>query len=299
MLGSVVLLLQFHTAHAAEPYVSFGIGYTGEEFNATTTGVNHPTRCDSLLYANFQDAPTDTACTDSAPRQMFGGSFGLGDAFVGTASFGLELDRVRIEAEFLGRSHSGAAVPAINVADNPALVSKVSEWSTDSPPRYRVSDFSIHQLFVNAHFGFASGTNWRPYVGAGIGFARVAMDYSGSYLRRTVAEGYVAAAGGDPAQAAEWQLAAAGTFSLLEVEVNDWAFGYQFLAGIERVLGERATLFAAARWTRLAELDSDDLWTTVRSHAPVQADGSTPFRTDQTFDEIGSFAVTGGLRYAF
>ena len=42
---------------------------------------------------------------------------------------------------------------------------------------------------------------------------------------------------------------------------------------------------------------SNDVWTTIRSHAPVQVDGVTPYRTDQTFDDLGGFAAMIGLRY--
>lgn len=299
MLSGIALCLCVQVPHAAGRYVSVGIGYGGESVDASTVGVNHPTRCDSLLYRDPQDAPSDAACTDTTPREMFGGSFDLGAAFVGTASIGYAWDRWRIEAELLGRSHDGQTVPAIAGTDNQALLGKQSEWSAHSSPQYRVTDFNVTQLFVNAHYAFPTSSAWSPVVGFGIGLARVAADYTGSYLRRTVAEGYVAAAGGDPAQPAEWQLAAAGSLSLVDVDVNDQALGYQLFAGLDRALSERATLFVMARWSGFREVSRNDLWTTVRSHAPTQADGVTPFRTDQTIEGIGGFAATVGLRHAF
>ena len=193
----------------------------------------------------------------------------------------------------------GARAPAVPGADNTAILGKQSEWSANSPPRYEVANFSTHQLFVNAHYALGRGSNWTPYVGAGVGFARVATDYSGMYLRRTVAEGYVTATGGDPAQPAEWQLAAAGSVSIIDIEITDYALGYQFFAGIDRLLTERSAIFAMARWSGFADVSSNDVWATVRSHAPVQADGVTPFTTKQTLEDLGGATVTVGLRYTF
>ena len=95
-----------------------------------------------------------------------------------------------------------------------------------------------------------------PYVGLGAGFAQVKSGYVGSYLRRTVADGYITAAGGDPAQPEEWQLAAAGSQSLLDTEVSGEAFGYQVVAGLERKLADRTYAFLSLRWADFNDISS-------------------------------------------
>ena len=293
-----VLYLGLPNALAAGPYASFAVGVGGEKVQAGVYGVNHPTRCDQLLYANPASAPTDAACTATTAQHLIDDSFSLGVGFVGTASLGYAWDSLRVEVEFLNRSHGGDTVPGLP-RDNAALLSKQSEWSPHSPPHYRLSDFSANQLFVNVHYVFDLDSEWSPFLGAGMGFARVKARLAGSYLRRTLAEGYVEGAGGDPAQPAEWQLAAAGTESRLEASLKDEVFGYQVLGGLERALGERASAFLMARWSGFGKVAEDEIWTVIRSHAPVQADGSTPFETEQTIDDLGGWAVTVGLRYAF
>ena len=296
--ASAALLLFVQAAHGQGFYASFGVGYGGEELTADISGVNHPTRCDRLLYANPLDAPTDAACTDSTVRRIFGGSFDLGDGLQGAVAVGHAWDWLRIEAEFMFRSHDDDAVPGIAL-DNPALAGKQSEWSDHSPPQYGLAGFDAEQLFVNAQYTIRNASNWTPFVGAGVGFTRFTGSYSGSYLRRTLAEGFVAAAGGDPAQPLEWHEGAAGSVSTLEVEVDDLAFGYQLLAGVDLAVSESAALFAMARWSAFTESSRSDQWKVVRSHAPVQADGVTPFRTEQTFDDIGGFGMTVGFRHTF
>ena len=293
------LALSTQVTVAGETYVSLGLGAASDGINASTTGVNHATRCDSLLYANPANAPTGGACMDNTPRRFFGDSFDLGAAFSGAVSLGYAWERFRVEAEFFSRSHNGETRPGNADADNPALQGKASEWSSDSPPYHRVADFRARQLLVNLYYTFGEGSGVTPYVGLGAGFAQVKSGYVGSYLRRTVADGYITAAGGDPAQPEEWQLAAAGSQSLLDTEVSGEAFGYQVVAGLERKLADRTYAFLSLRWADFNDISSSGTWSTIRSHAPVQADGVTPFTSVQAFEDIGGLAVTVGVRYAF
>ncbi len=286
-------------AFAAGPYVSLGVGFAGGEPNADVSGVNHPTRCDRLLYADPASAPTDAACTDATARSLFNGALDVGGAVVGFAGIGYAWERVRMEAEFSHRAHDTVSVPAIATADNPALAGKASEWSDHAPPSYQISGLRLQELFANIYYTFDDVGSWTPFVGAGVGFAHMRAGFRGEYLRRTVGEGYVVAAGGDPAQPEEWQLAAAGSISALVVDVDERLLGYQLFAGLERDLAERTSASVRLRWARFDSASSDDVWQTVRSHAPVQADGVTPFRTTQTFDDLGSLAASLSLRYAF
>ena len=286
-------------AQAAGLYASVGLAVASEQIGASTSGVNHPTRCDRLLYSDPSAAPADAACAGTTVRQIIGGAFELGEAFTGSASLGYAWERVRFEAEFLSRAHAGATVPLITARDNPALQGKASEWSPDNPPHHRVSDFRARQLFLNLLYDFGTDWAWTPFIGVGAGVADVRTAYTASFQRRTLADGYVAAAGGDPAQPEEWQLAAAGSLSQLDAEVRGEVFGYQIVVGAERALGERVSAFLTVRWTGFDDVSDDGVWTTIRSHRPVQADGVTPFAGRQALEDIGGFAATVGLRYGF
>ena len=300
LLLSGLALAWFQPAFPAQPYITIGAGYGGDEIGGSVAGINHPTRCDRLLYANPADAPRDAACLDSTSRTFFEGAFDLGGGFLGSASAGFAWRSWRVEAEFLTSTHEGAVAPAIAAAGNTALQDKASEWSPAMAPQYQVSDFNADRLFLNLQYTFGTPeARWRPFVGLGLGLANIKTDFHGIYLRATVADGYVTAVGGDPAQPEAWQVAAAGTASIIDVEVGDTVFGYQLIAGLERALTDRASLLFASRHSAFRELRSNDLWTTLRSHAPVQADGTTPFRTDQTLDDIGGVSGTVALRYAF
>ena len=299
LLAGIAFALTSGTAAAGEAYVSVSLGFAGDKVDASTTAVNHPTRCDSLLYADSANVPSDPACMDNVPRPLFADTFDLGGAPAGAVSLGYAWNRFRIEAEILGSSHEGETRPGIAGADNPALQGKSSEWSSDNPPHYRLSNFRSRQLFFNLYYSLAEGSLWTPYIGVGAGFTRIKADYFGSYLRRTVADGYIEAVGGDPTRPEEWQLAAAGSESRLDTDVSDEAFGYQLLAGVERRLRDSTCVFLTLRWSDFAGISDHDTWTTIRSHAPFQADGVTPFTSQQAIGEIGGLTATVGIRYGF
>ena len=283
----------------AGPYVTLGLAFASEEVTASNSGINHPTRCDRVLYADPSRAPVDAACTDNSVRALVSDSFNLGGAFAGTASIGYAWDRLRIEAEFLSRAHDGGVSRLIGEVDNPALQGKATEWSPDDPPYHRVSDFRSSQLLLNVVYEFGSGSTWSPFVGVGAGVARVKSHYRVSFLRRTLADGYVEAVGGDPHRPEDWQVAAAGTSSVINTQVSDEAFGYQIMAGVQRRLTEATSLLLTLRWSGIDDVSGEDIWDTIRSHRPVQADGVTPFSSTQDFRDIGSLSATLGLRHEF
>ncbi len=299
MIACVMLTLFNPLTAVGETYVSLGLGLAWDEIDASVSGINHPTRCDSLLYTNPADAPTDAACTDSTSRRFFNDAFDLGGGLAGSISLGYAWERFRLEAEFLGHSHDGDTRPGIAAAGNVALEDKSSEWSDDAPPYFRVSRFKSRQLFVNAYYAFENGSAWTPVVGLGAGIARIDSVFEGAFLRRTLADGYVAVVGGDPAQPEDWQIAAAGSLSRFDMELSDEIFGYRIAVGVERELTDSAQAFFLLRWSGFDDMSNSALWSTVRSHAPVQADGVTPFTSEQAFESIGGLTTTVGIRYSF
>ena len=46
------LSLPIHATLAAGPYGSLGVAFASEEIGVSTSGVNHPTGCNRLLYAD-------------------------------------------------------------------------------------------------------------------------------------------------------------------------------------------------------------------------------------------------------
>ena len=265
-------------------YAGMELGFANaEDVGSVLSAVNHPTRCDSLVGGD----PSGPGCADTTPETLTANSFDLGTGFLGGVSIGYVLDRFRIEFEYLNRSQGGDSLPW-RFGGN-VIGGKLPEVSEIDPPSEHVSDFSAHQFFINAYYDFLNSSRWTPYVGAGVGWARTSLDYQARFLRKTVAQGYPA----DKPQAA------AGTLSLLDTELTDTLFGFQFLGGLDYALTEKVSIGMKARWASFQDLEGDTVWTLIRSHKPVRADGTTPFDSKLTFSDIQYWALTFGLKYAF
>ena len=265
-------------------YAGIELGFANaEDVGSILSGVNHPTQCDILVGGN----PSGLGCADTTPETLTANSFDLGTGFLGGVSIGYALDRFRIEFEYLNRSQSGDSLPW-RFGGN-VIGGKLPEVSEIDPPSEHVSDFSAHQFFINAYYDFLNSSRWTPYVGAGVGWARTSLDYQARFLRKTVAQGYPA----DKPQAA------AGTLSLLDTELTDTLLGFQFLGGLDYALTEKVSIGMKARWASFQDLEGDTVWTLIRSHKPVRADGTTPFDSKLTFSDIQYWALTFGLKYAF
>ena len=150
---------------------------------------------------------------------------------------------------------------------------------------------------AKTYWDFENDSSWTPWVGVGAGLARTHIRYRASLVRKTLAQGFQDVA--PPLTVADRPAAAAGSLSLFDSEFRDEVFGYQVLAGIDHALGDRTSFTIKARWARFADLTGSAVWTLIRSHEPVQADGTTPFGSDLEFDGLGYVGVSAGLRYRF
>ena len=79
--------------------------------------------------------------------------------------------------------------------------------------------------------------------------------------------------------------------------VSESGFGFQILAGVDYGISDALALGVKTRWVRIPEIGIDQSWATVRSHAPVHADGTTPFESRFEFSKLGYVAGTISLRY--
>ena len=284
-------------------YLSIATGLTSA-FGADVTafGANHPTRCDRLLYSDPASAPTDAACTAPLTRSRQGAyAFDRNSGTAQALALGYATGSLRFEGELLFREQRGAATPFEAGADV-SLIGKDTEWSALSPPNADIYSFRSWQVFANAFYAFRSSSGWTPYLGAGAGLALMDFGFYVEFLRKSLAEGYLEAFGrsrSNPEAAPEWQRAAAGTLSLMDAPVDETAFGYQLLAGLDRALGERTTLGFKIRWTSLQTATANLQAKLIRSHKPVHADGQTPFVWEFEFAGMGHLGAGVEMRYRF
>ncbi len=282
-------------------YVSMGVGFVqGADTESTLSGPNSPTRCDRLLYPNLADAPRDAGClasTDLGGLYSYDPEPGLG----GSIAVGYSLGPVSVEAEALQRHQIiQNTFLMLGTQAGSAITGKETEWSPDRPPWADISEFRGRQFFANLYYSLPTGSRLTPYVGVGGGLSQVAYRHYLGFARKSIAEGYLEVFGGsrtDPGASPDWQRAAAGTASELTTDISKTGLGFQLLAGLDYALSDQVSIGLKGRWVQTPDVSVDAQWTTIRSHAPVHADGVTPYISTLDFTRLGYWAVSAGMKY--
>ena len=91
----------------------------------------------------------------------------------------------------------------------------------------------------------------------------------------------------------EAKLNAAGSLSAIEEAVQQRALTYSFIAGIDGDREQDLTIGLRVTWRVIGDIEHDNaLCSTIRSHAPVLANSSTPFESNFVF-KSGSYLTIG------
>ena len=260
-------------------------------------GISHPTRCDVLLYPPSVSPPSgDAACLANTPVEILSNDFDLGAGLASGVMVGYTTGTLRFEVEYLYR-YMGEDTSLVGGDSTAVLRDRNSEFSTDEPPAEWIGGFTAHQVFANAYYDFLNDSRWTPYAGVGIGWAATNLSYYTQFIRKPEAEYLQIAFDPDWPEAAK--RAAAGTATIIDTTAGKNVFGFQALAGIDYALGERTSVGVALRWARFDDVDDEIESSLIRSHAPVLADGVTPWAGDAEFGGIGYQAMTVHLKYRF
>lgn len=288
-LVALLLILGSSQASAEDKfYIGLEAGFSKSgDLGVSHSFVNHPTRCDSLLYPSGMTPPTDAECTADKTSTV-ANEFTPGAGFVGGATLGYALGNgLRFETEYLNRRQSSERrLVRLGSASDDPLDQKSSEWDENDPPSELVYDLGAHHFFLNAYYDLRNESPLTPYIGAGIGIGFVEMRYSARFLRK------------DDLGMEPWQDAAEGTTSSIDTGLEKTKFGFQVVGGVDYALGDQFSIGAKVRWTRFGGFDRDDVsWTEIRDHEPVRADGVTPLTSDFEVDDMDNWTFTVGLKY--
>ena len=294
-LAGALSLAAADAAMAQRFYIGFEEGGPrARTAKSSQTFLNHPTRCDVLLYPEGLTPPSDPACHAGEAATAITNSFDVGTGFGYGSTVGLSYGALRVELDFRMRGHGRDTRP-IKVADgNEAMSGKNPEWAV--PPVETLSDVRADEGFLNLYYDYENRTRWTPYVGAGVGLAQIEAHYAAIFVRKPEPE-YLAIAFA-PDWPEEAKRAAAGTANLLNAEISGWSPGLQFIAGLDMNLGE-LVLGIKVRWGRFRDLTTTTEYELIRSHAPVHADGVTPFAVDIGLGGLGYREVALVMKYYF
>ena len=253
------------------------------------------TRCDRFInndgsgnYAvppnsNRNCAPYDR---DSANwPQMFDGGSGI----LAGASLGYRMGSFRVEGEYFYRSTTYddlSPIPGNVQGKEEELL--VSEGGVD--------DVLSHNFFANLYYDYRSDSKFTPYVGVGVGFSRVSLDFYNRWARNY-----------DPARLptfsdnADLNRRLAGTTSIARAKLSDTLFGYQVLAGVDYQVSEPVSIGLKFRWADFGEFEDGREWDQLRSHdsAIGPEAGSPRVRYTAVTDDVQFWGVSLNMKYQF
>ena len=147
--------------------------------NSSLSGINHPTRCDVLLYPRSVRPPVhDPACLNTVPAVIASNEFDHGRGLASGVMVGYAAG---VECGWRWTPPPGTWVITRRRSAtrlSAALQGKGSECEQRSTATHEwIGDYAAHQFFADAYYDVRYASNWTPYVGAGIGMAATELSY--------------------------------------------------------------------------------------------------------------------------
>ena len=245
-------------------YYSTSVGVaSGASTVAHLTGPNHPTRCDRLLYADPNDAPTDPECTETELDFVF--TFEPESGLGGNAVIGYAFGALAIELEATQRHQIVHEAPlTLGAGAGSAITGKGTEWSDELPPVGRPVGVQgptavCQRALPVGHPQAGSPPTW---VSEAASRARIIASTSGFSASRSRKDTLRCSA----APGRTRRLLRSGSAERREASASSTPLcrrpesAFQVLGGIEVGYSERVSFDLRARWVRVPEVDIDQQW---------------------------------------
>ena len=298
-LFMMVVLFPISDAGASERggfYFGADVGVSvPNDLESTRTNTGIPTNCDQWLKGdtlpNGTTVPLPLAQCSPRTLPAKPNPFALGTGFLAGVNLGYALHNFRIEAEYFRREQSGERLD-LNIPGDPKQV-QFSERSE------KISDFRADNFFANLYYDFRNVLSPRvtPYLGGGLGFMHVKMDYSATSIRIN---------DGDTLNSLEHNRHAAGTQSLADEVLSDTLFGYQLIAGLDYALSQEFSVGLKFRYgDAFSDFeDGNKPWKPLRGHAstvgpPGTPGANLPVRYAIQADNLSFWGISLNLKYFF
>lgn len=164
-----------------------------------------------------------------------------------------------------------------------------------------VDDVLSHNFFANLYYDFNSNSRFTPYVGVGVGVARVSLDYFNRWKRNVNPATIKTFDGRGIPEEDRLNLhrTLAGTTTIADRKLTDTLFGYQILAGLDYRVSDPVSIGLKFRWVDFGEFESErHEWDQLRSHDSHNGRGIR-IRYKVMTDDIQFWGLSLNVKYAF
>ena len=258
--------------------------------------------------------------THPPPSQWFHNGIDGGTGLLAGVALGYRLGSFRVEGEYFYRGTTYDSTAAETLIKDKVTTEKFKrELETVDGA---VDDVLSHNFFANLYYDYRSDSKFTPYVGFGVGFSRVSLDYYGVFARRgdpkTITtfsdvkdfdpDDYYAALdqGREPAlQPCQTTVCEdlnrniAGKTTIGRAKLSDTLFGYQVIAGVDYQVSEPVSIGLKFRWADFGEFEDGREWDQLRSHPSTNLRPGDPVRYKMSTNDIQFWGVSLNMKYQF
>ena len=271
------------------------------------------TTCDGFINNNGSGGHlvTPKAGECNPPPSAWSNGFDGGTGILAGASLGYRMGSFRIEGEYFyrGTTHDSSDIAAAPSDD----VTQAKAAQELAFIEGGLDDVLSHNFFANLYYDYRSDSKFTPYLGVGVGFAQVSMDFYNRWARNhdpSQISTFTTDENGDaldlqslPQQERENRLLlnrnVAGTTSIARAKLSDTLFGYQVIAGVDYQVSEPVSIGLKFRWADFAEFEDGGEWNQLRSHDSARSPGGTRVQYKVMTDDIQFWGVSLNMKYQF
>ena len=261
--------------------------------------------CDTRI---FPERPASDYCGEGAPRKWGPAkeSFDGGSGILAGLAVGYRLGSFRVEGEYFyrGTRYGSTDEPVFSDGWKPRRYPSDTTQYLDGVED-AVDNLMSHNVFANLYYDYRTDSKFTPYVGVGLGLARVSVDYRTRWHRNPNGEsdhGYPGSLSRQRKRtiyAAELNKRLAGLLSNDEATMTDTLFGYQALAGVDYQVSEPLTIGLKFRYAMFGEFEDDSDYTRLRGHDSMAGDPREPVTYYIRTDDIQFWGVSLNMKYQF
>ena len=228
-------------------------------------------------------------------------SFDGGGGILAGLALGYRKENFRAEGEYFYRSaiHESTDVP----------FDSATNYDPGTDPGFRtvmdaVDDVLSHNLFANFYYDFHSHSKLTPYLGIGVGFAKVSLAYR-TFWHRTNDPEHITVfdteglTGDELAKAQALNREIAGTTTADRAKLSDQLLGYQAVAGLDYQVSDPVTIGLKFRWASFGEFDDESAYDSLRDHASVAGNPPVPVTYYVKTDDIQFWGISLNMKYQF
>ena len=245
-------------------------------------------RCDVTINP---DRVHGEDCLDAPGPWDVAESFDGGSGILAGLSVGYRLGNFRAEGEYFYRNtNHDSTANSFPAGTAPGGGYEVIEDHVD--------DVLSHNFFANLYYDYHSDSKFTPYVGIGIGLAKVSVDYR-TLWQRSSNLGDIDVFPKTTPQGEALNQKFVNLLTYDQAKMSDTLFGYQVLAGVDYQVSDPVSIGLKFRYADFGEFEAESAYTKLRGHESVAGNPPVPVTYYIRTDDIQFWGVSLNMKYQF